>query len=380
MTMVDSLFALALCLLAAQALSVSLAIKRCARRAAQPAGAMSIDRPGVTLVRPLRGVESHSRATLAASLALTWPRHEVLFCVADANDPVVALVHAALKAHPHGDARLLIGADRIGPNPKLNNMAKGYRAAKYDWLCFADSNLLIPPDYLEQAMAARGPGVGAVSAPPAGSAPEDFWGEVECAFLNTFQARWQYAIDTLGQGFCQGKTLLFHRSVLGARGIAALADEAAEDAALTRAVRAAGLRVRLVGPPFAQPLGPRTAANVWARQLRWARLRRATFPACFALESALGFWPAAIALGLWAHAAGYSAVDALAGLFCIWYGCEAALAALAGWPMAPRSLVACVLRDLVMPVLWCAAWAGDTFTWHGAELKVSVRGRGVQPG
>jgi ceramide glucosyltransferase len=35
--------------------------------------------------------------------------------------------------------------------------------------------------------------------------------------------------------------------------------------------------VRLVDRPFPQPLGYRSAADVWRRQLRWARLRRASF-------------------------------------------------------------------------------------------------------
>ena len=34
--------------------------------------------------------------------------------------------------------------------------------------------------------------------PPAGSCPQGFWAEVECAFLNAHQARWQYVADTMG--------------------------------------------------------------------------------------------------------------------------------------------------------------------------------------
>ena len=46
-----------------------------------------------------------------------------------------------------------------------------------------------------------------MSAPPVGSHPDGFWAALECAFLNTYQARWQYFADTLGLGFAQGKTL-----------------------------------------------------------------------------------------------------------------------------------------------------------------------------
>ena len=46
--------------------------------------------------------------------------------------------------------------------------------------------------------------------------------------------------------------------------------------------------MHLVDSPFEQPLGRRTAAEVWARQVRWARLRRKTFPPFFALEILTG--------------------------------------------------------------------------------------------
>src|SRR5262245_29319240 len=49
-------------------------------------------------------------------------------------------------------------------------------------------------------------------------------------------------------------------------------------------VRDLGLRVRLVDAPFEQPLGYRSAGEVWARQLRWAKLRQASFRKYYALE------------------------------------------------------------------------------------------------
>ena len=369
MTIADFGAGIAAILVTAQFVTLALAAWRCRAAAGQLAAPNPA--PGVTLVRPLRGVESHSVETLNASLRLDYPLYEVLFCVAEASDPVVPLVRAAMAAHPLVDARLLIGVDRIGANPKLNNMAKGWREAKYDWICFADSNLLAPPDYLQRLLATWRPATGAVSAPPIGTEPIGFWGAFECAFLNTFEARWQYAVDTFGFGFCQGKTLFLQRSLLRERGIAALADEPAEDAALTRIVRAKGLDARLVSPPFPQPLGARKGREVWSRQVRWARLRRATFPLLYAPEIVIGFVPAAIAVAVAAYGAGWSVAPSLLGLFVAWYGGEALLAAVAGWPLSFNLLVASVLRDLLLPALWCAAWSGDDFTWHGARLTAS---------
>ena len=89
---------------------------------------------------------------------------------------------------------------------------------------FADSNVLMPRDYIQRLFASWRADTGLVASPPAGCRPEGIWAELECAFLNTYQARWQYLIDSLGRGFAQGKTMLWRRTDLeGAGGIEALA-------------------------------------------------------------------------------------------------------------------------------------------------------------
>jgi ceramide glucosyltransferase len=54
----------------------------------------------------------------------------------------VPLVRKLIAAHPEVPARLLIGDDPVGINPKLNNIVKGWVAAKYPWIVMADSNVL----------------------------------------------------------------------------------------------------------------------------------------------------------------------------------------------------------------------------------------------
>jgi hypothetical protein len=44
-----------------------------------------------------------------------------------------------------------------------------------------------------------------------------------------------------------------------------LGAEDAEDAATTKMVRAQGRKARVMDSPFTQPLGPRSAAQVWGR-------------------------------------------------------------------------------------------------------------------
>ncbi len=351
------------------AVSVSFALPRCARRG-RPLPPPS-DPPAVSIVQPLCGMEAFTRETLRSIFALDYPDYEILFCLASANDPIAPLVSAAIAANPGRQARLLIGDDRLNGNPKLNNMAKGYEAARCDWVIFANSNVLMPPDYIQRLLARWRPSTGIVCSPPIGSRPQSFGAEIECAFLNTYEARWQYAAEAAGFGFAQGKTMLWRRDIMEAGGgIDALGAEIAEDAASTKVVHAQGLYAHLVSEPFQQPLGARRLKDVWARQLRWARLRRATFPLHFAPEilttSLVMIAAAAVAAPEFGIRAPVAALLAAA----YWYALEALLALAAGWPLGWASLPAMVARDFLLPVLWGEGWKRDNFVWRGNAMSV----------
>ena len=350
--------------------SIAIAIFRFRRSAwREPLSAQKF--PPVSLVRPLCGIDNYAADTLRSTFALAYPRCEILFCVASANDPVLPLIESLLAEHRQAGAKLLVGDERVSNNPKLNNVLKGWRAASHDWIVIADSNVLMPPDYIELLFANWRADTGLVASPPIGCRPQGVWAELECAFLNTYQARWQYLADTLGFGFAQGKTMLWRRADLErAGGIAALAREVAEDAAATKIVRGAGLKVRLIDRPLAQPLGYRSAIEVWNRQVRWARLRRASFFAYFLPEALSGGVLPMIALVFICAATGLPLAASVGSLAALWYGGEMLLAAVAGWHLSIAYPLYGLARDLLLPALFVTALRGDDFVWRGNEMQV----------
>jgi ceramide glucosyltransferase len=352
--------------------SIVAVMERIRRSGVEASGGEGVE--GVSIVRPVCGMENFTEQTLLSGFRLKYPNYEILFCVAQASDPVVPLLQRLIELHPDVPARLLVGAEHISANPKLNNVAKGWAAAAHAWIVMADSNVLMPPDYLHRLLRVWRADTGLVSSPPIGCAPGNLWAELECAFLNTYQARWQYLADSAGMGFAQGKTMLFRRDIVeSAGGIRALASEAAEDAASTKLVRESGLRVRLVDRPFPQPLGYRTAAEVWRRQMRWARLRRDTFKYYFIPEIAAGGVPPLAACAIFAASNDWPVVGTLAAFATIWYGAEVVMAYAAGWHLSWRSPFLWLLRDLLLPVLWSASWLGNEFVWRGNSMRVVNR-------
>lgn len=361
---------LSILLLAANFISIALAFLRLKSRAGiapQQAGS----EPPVSIVMPARGLEAFTGETLERAFSLDWPRYELVFCVAHAEDAVVPAIRAAMARFPAVPARLLVGDDRISGNPKLNNCVKGWEAARHDWVILADSNVLMPPGYIRQMMAAWRRDTGLVCSTPVGSRPQGFWAEVECAFLNTLQARWQYAGEALGLGFAQGKSMLWNKPMLDANGgIRALAAEIAEDAAATKLVNRLGLKVHLVDAPFEQPLGRRTSGEIWSRQTRWARLRRATFPLFFAPEILTGAAVPMLLALLAAADAGTSLWAVFLAVLAAAYLPECALAAAKGWRVSPISIPAMMLRDCLLPAVWLRGWLGGAVEWRGNEMDI----------
>jgi ceramide glucosyltransferase len=128
--------------------------------------------------------------------------------------------------------------------------------------------------------------------------------------------------------------------------------------------------VRLVDPPLAQPLGSRTAAEVWNRQVRWARLRRASFFLYFAPEIFSGGVLPMIGAAIVANATGLPAALCAGLLGIVWYGGEMALAAAAKWHLPALYPLYGILRDLLLPVLFVDALRGSDFVWRGNEMEV----------
>jgi ceramide glucosyltransferase len=337
--------------------------------------------PGVSVIRPLCGLDNFCDETLESSFRLDYPTYEVIFCVARPNDPVVPLVQRLIAKYPGIPASLIVGDEKVSANPKLNNCVKGWDAARYNWIILADANVLMPKDYIQRLLAGWRRQTGLVCSMPLGSRPRNLWAELECAFLNSFEARWQYCAEAAGYGFAQGKSMLWWREIMEkGGGIRELASEIIEDAAATKLVRAQGLAVNLVDSPFEQPLGSRTAPDVWRRQARWARTRRKTFPFFYAPEIFAGAALPSIAA---AYAAINFDVSVTATVFCValaWYIPEILLTRSLKWHTSWRLPFLFLLRDLMLPILYIDAWCIDNFVWRGNEMTVREEEPSVERG
>ncbi|WP_273688264.1 glycosyltransferase [Ketogulonicigenium vulgare] len=323
---------------------------------------------GITVLRPVSGLHPGIEDTIASSFTLEGCPHEVIFCISDPHDPAIPLVQAALAAHPDQDAKLLVGLDEASFNPKIDNLQKGWAAAKYEKVLMVDSNVRLSPDTLLVAEGLRQQqDVGLVTSPPLAVAPEGLAAELETAFLNSHQLRWQLFADALGYGFAQGKLLYLRKEQLGNMGLNALTVEYAEDAASTKVIRRQGMRVVLMLPPVSQIVGKRKLRGIWGRQERWAQLRWNSFSTQYLAEifsgAFLPFVAAAIAFGWWALA-----------FAALWYLIEIVMIRRCGWHLNAVQVACLPVRDLLLPVIWVIGLLKRTYEWNGHIIRLSREG------
>lgn len=122
-----------------------------------PPECISAEKEPVTIIRPIKGLDPELELCLELLFLQKYPRNklQILFCVADADDPAVPVVQKLISRHSEIDAQILVSlpGDHFGPNPKVNNLAKGFLAAKHDLLWIMDSNVWASPNILANSVA-----------------------------------------------------------------------------------------------------------------------------------------------------------------------------------------------------------------------------------
>ncbi len=185
--------------------------------------------------------------------------------------------------------QLLTGDDRISANPKLNNCVKA--GGQRDMLGHSpDSNVLMPTSYIKTMMSAWQSDSGLVCAPPLGSRPIGFW-RMSNAPSSTVPRVAGNMRRKQSNCFAQGKSMLWNKPFLEDHGgIRALAAEIAEDAASTKLVRNAGLKVHLVSTVRTATWPPPRGRNLVPPGALGAAAPR-DFPQYFAPEILTGALP-----------------------------------------------------------------------------------------
>jgi ceramide glucosyltransferase len=324
----------------------------------------------VTILKPLCGDEPHLYERLRSFCTQDFPAPvQVVLGVQSLEDPALGPAIRLAAAFPH-HVEVTSGANEYGSNRKVANLIGMARLARHDIIIISDSDIEVEPDFLLRVVGAlQGPEVIAVTCLYHGIPRSGLWSRLFAMTINT--SFLPNVISGLKMGLarpCFGSTIAIRRQTLGTiGGLAAFADQLADDYAIGMAVRRLGV-VAIPGFTVGHACHEDRLASLWLHELRWARTVRAVDPIGFA--GTIITHPLALALlgALFTAQALWVAAGALACEFMLCLAVERRfkLPSHAYW-MIP-------VRDLLSFTVYVSSFAGRTVHWRDQDYYVAQRG------
>ncbi len=330
--------------------------------------------PPLSILKPVRGLDRDAYENFASFCRLDYPQYELLFAVADADDPVLPVLEKLKRDFPQLPIRVLTDIPQLGVNRKVNNLCRLVQEARHDLLVIVDSDVRVEPGYLrEVAPHFADPQVGCVTAFFRGLTSGGLAAELEGLALptetvpNALVAR---QIEGKIQ-FAFGWTMATTKKALEKiGGFEAMVNYHSDDFELGNRVAAAGYKIHLTEDPVWMVFPRESFGEYLRHEMRWAiglrNVRPAgyvglllTFGLPWAVLAALVAPSAAISI---AYVAAYLALRSLQ----VWAAGAWAL----GDPVTRKSWWLAPVRDLVNFLVWVAGFFSDRVTWRGSEYHV----------
>jgi ceramide glucosyltransferase len=329
--------------------------------------------PPVSILKPVRGVDFGSYENFASFCRQDYPDYEILFAVNDDEDPAVPVIRRVISEFPERQIRLLVGAEHLGANRKVNKLARLAREARNEVLVLTDGDVRVGPHFSREVVAPLADRkVGAVTCFYRGIAEKNLGAEIEAVgassdfFAGVVMAEWMEGIT-----FALGASVATTKEWLGKMGgFEAIAGTLADDYELGNRIAKAGGLVVLSRQPVSTMYPAQTLRSFWGHQVRWARTVRLCRP--------LSYFGLLFTQGLpWALLAALVApAKWIAGAYLLAYTTfRFAMAWTVGiWGVQDevlrRKIWLVPLRDVIHFVVWVASFGSNHIRWGNMEYAI----------
>jgi ceramide glucosyltransferase len=342
------------------------------RGAGQTPPAQEVASP-ISVLKPVRGLDPDAYENFASFCRQDYSEFEILFAVNDAEDPAVPIVRKLIADFPGGSIRLIVVAERLGPNTKVSNLCRLVREARHDLLVITDSDVRAEPGYLRSVAAMfRDPGVGGVTALYRGRDNLQFVAAMDCVGSSAaFCGAALVARELEGLKFMMGSTMATTKERLAEiGGFEAMVDLHSDDYELGHRISARGYRIELLPDPVWMAFPSQTLGAYLRHELRWAIGIRNIRPG--------GHFGMLFTHGLpWAIAAACVAPSAAVGAayLAAYFVLRFAMAWTVGvWglhdPVLRRRIWLLPVRDLLSFFVWLASFAMNRIEWRGSVFTL----------
>jgi ceramide glucosyltransferase len=238
---------------------------------ARPSGACDFT-PPVSLLKPIYGLDREAYENYASFCRQDYPEFEILFCVSDPQDPAVPMIGKLMDDFPERSIRLLIGADHLGVNDKVNKLCQMARQSRHEVVIVSDSDVRVEPGFLRAVVAPfSNPKVGGVTCLYRGLTDGSLAADLEAAGNSTDFAAGVLVAWLLGKvDFMLGAVMATtkqHLAEIG--GFESLVDYFSDDYELGNRIAGRGHRIELSTFPVSIVYPQETLHDAFRHQVRW---------------------------------------------------------------------------------------------------------------
>ncbi len=348
------------------------------RRSLEGVHATDATELSISILKPVKGMDEGSYENFASFCRQQYSGQiQLIFCAAQADDPVIPVIHRLMADFPHHDISLQINSTIYGPNYKVSNLINGFDLARHDLLMICDSDIRVDETFLRSVTAHfKAHDVGLVTSPYRSSQVHGPATAFEAlAFSTEMIPNVVTAIRLEGLSFALGAAMTFRReALLQIGGLHALVEYLADDYQLGNQIHRAGWHLVLDSQFVESMLRPESFYTIFSRQLRWSRTMRVSRPVGYLASGitlpGLGII-AALLLGplpaaLTAIALFYLLRLSISTIFSRCFLADNLLPRW-GWLLP--------LRDLLASATWLAAFTGNQVTWRGHRFTIRSDGK-----
>lgn len=338
---------------------------------------------GISILKPLCGVDDDLEANLACFATLGYPAYEVILGVKDTRDPAYQVAQAAVARWPHV-MKLELQHGEPGLNPKVNQLITLAGVARYDILLISDSNTRVEPNYLEEiSRTFEDPEVGCISHPVSGIGEQTLGSLMDNLYQSTTTGAGQIAAkQAADQDIVVGKSMALRREVLEALGgFYSVRNVLAEDFVIGRWVtRGLGKRAVVARAPVYNVSQKKSVSAFFKRYLRWCIIHHSCIPTpVYLAQSLLNPLPWAL-LGAMLEPS-LRALGVVAGVTAakLIHDVSVFRALRPGQPTPAMTVPAVLLKDMLLFVAWVNGLFARSVDWRGNKLRVMAGSRLVPP-
>lgn len=231
----------------------------------------------VSILKPLKGKDDRLFENLESFFKLDWPEYELLFGVNHLDDPAIEVVEHLMRKYPKVRSKLIINTQRVGLNPKINNLYNIYSESTYDLILISDSNIRVKPDYLTKMVKEiQNLNIGLVTTIFRGMGAKTIGSIFENLHINTFISGSVLTIKKLFNiPVTIGKSMLIKKHLIDDMGgFSVFSDYLSEDHLLGIFVKKTGMEIKHSAYLIDNINEYYSFENFINRHVRWAKMRR----------------------------------------------------------------------------------------------------------